>query len=126
MNVCLFILNSFIVFRPHKSPNPDGESSASQVDSKNNARTSEKQERSHQGTLSQRSKQLPGHDHSEEHKNDDDDRRHPPDPPGMPEAEPHRREITHDTDIRLKILIDGTDKGDFLELETSVKVCWMA
>ena len=71
----------------------------------------------------QRSKRSVGPDnHKDEMSENDDDSGHPSDPPA-PEADPHLREITHDTDIRLKILVNGEDRGDFLELETSIKVC---
>src|ERR1700691_8429 len=46
-----------------------------------------------------------------------------PNPPPAPESYPRRHEITHDTNICLKILLDSEDKGHFLELQTSVKVC---
>jgi hypothetical protein len=75
----------------------------------------------------QHKKWLPDHDDypdKQPEDEDEDDGRCPPDPP-IPEADPHQREITHDTDIRLKILIDGQDKGDFIKLQTSVKVCYM-
>lgn len=79
----------------------------------------------HGSSTSMQCKKLhPGRDdHPDEQQEDedDDDGRCPPDPP-VPEADPHHREITHDTDIRLKILVDGKDKGDFIKLETSVKV----
>jgi hypothetical protein len=39
-----------------------------------------------------------------------------------PGADLQDREITHDTDICLEILVDGKDKEDFLHLLTSVKV----
>ena len=33
-------------------------------------------------------------------------------------------EITHDTEIHLGILFDDKNKGDFIQLFSSVKVCW--
>jgi len=101
-----------------------------------NARTRNKHSgSSHQGTSTHHSSSVPGHgdypdEHPEDrnghdnchyHHNNDDDSNQPPDPP-VPEECVHHREITHDTLIRLKILVDGKDKGDFLHLQTSVKV----
>ena len=85
----------------------------------------EKRRSSHRFLSKKRRKEHPDHrpnDRSEE--DDDDDKRPPPGPP-TPGADMNPREITHDTDIKLRILIDGKDKGDFVELETSVKVRWM-
>jgi hypothetical protein len=72
-------------------------------------------------TQRQRSKRpVGGGDHPDEMP--EDDKGDPPDPPD-PDADMHLLEVTHDTNIRLKILVNSKDKGDFLELETSVKVC---
>jgi hypothetical protein len=71
----------------------------------------------------QRSKQPLGEDdHPDEQSGDEDDGKYPPDPSPTPKAGPHHREVTHDTDITLKILVDGEDRGHFLEFQTSVKV----
>lgn len=47
-----------------------------------------------------------------------------PGPPSVPATDPYHREITHDTNIHLGLLVDGKSKGDFIELWSSVKVCW--
>ena len=44
-------------------------------------------------------------------------------PPFDPVSDQHHREVTHDTDIQLVILVDGKNKGDFIQLRSSVKVC---
>ncbi|KIM71710.1 hypothetical protein PILCRDRAFT_93742 [Piloderma croceum F 1598] len=107
-------------FKCYQSSHLSGEPSGSQTKGKTDVIAKRECGSS---TSTQRKKWLPGRDdHQDEQPEDedDDDGRRPPDPP-IPEADPHHREITHDTDIRLKILVDGKDKGDFIKLETSVK-----
>jgi hypothetical protein len=107
-----------MMFRSCGSSNFDGESSGSQTNEKVDVRARGENGPSKQGNI-----RPPGRDgYTDEQSEDDDDKRPPPDRPA-PEVDPCHREVTHDTDIRLKILNDGQDKGDFIELETSVKVC---
>ncbi|KIM88029.1 hypothetical protein PILCRDRAFT_269116 [Piloderma croceum F 1598] len=123
----IFALPTIIVmFRNYESPSLDGESSGSRTGEKSTPRAKDERGNSRHGTSMQR-KRHPGHldGQPEEDEDDVDDRRSPLDSLD-PEAESHQREITHDTDILLKILVDGTYKGDFIELETSVKNCWTA
>jgi hypothetical protein len=47
---------------------------------------------------------------------------YPPNPPAQ-EADMPQREVKHDTQIQLKNLVDGKNKGDFHRLQTSIKVC---
>jgi hypothetical protein len=72
----------------------------------------------------QHDKKLSGDDHPDKQSEDDTQRRPPPAP--ALDGDLHHREVTHDTDICLKISVDGKDKGNFLEFETSVKVRWLA
>lgn len=118
----LFTANSVIVMlRYHQSSNPEGESSGSQTHGKIN--TMREHGGSRHGMSTQCSKRLPDRDdHPDDHPEDNDGGRDPPDSSAL-YAEMHHREITHDTEIHLKILVDGKDRGDFLRLQTSVKVC---
>ena len=82
---------------------------------------------SRHGTSTRRSKWLLGDvdrpneqpDGDDDDDDDDDDDRGCPPAPATLDGSP----ISHDTDINLKLLINGNDKGDFLRLQTSVKVC---
>jgi hypothetical protein len=104
-----------------ESSNPDGGSSSSQMSGQITTRARGKHS-AHQSSSAKRRKGLPDHHPDEQPEEDDDyDERPPPGPPA-PDTDMRPKEITHDTDIKLHILIDGQDKGDFVELETSVKV----
>jgi hypothetical protein len=132
-----------VFFRYHESSSPVDEFSISHTNSQPSARSNSGQEGSHHSTSTQR---PPGRDDNpNELSGDGDDRRHLPDtfyipdqsnvpdlsspdpssapnPSYPPDPDSFHREITHDTNICLKILLNGTDKGHFLELQTSVKV----
>ena len=119
-----------MVLSYNESSSNDWQSSSSQANDKVDVKPQGNHGSSRHDTSTprQRSKRPVGRgDHPDEMDEDEDkdDRGDPPDPPA-PDVDMHLREVTHDTYVRLKILVDGEDKGDFLELETSVKVCSVA
>ncbi|KIM82434.1 hypothetical protein PILCRDRAFT_462232 [Piloderma croceum F 1598] len=137
-------------FECHGSPNPDG-SSTSQMNNRSNTVTTENHQQGslRRGALTRR---PPGRDHHlDEQSEDDDDRTHPPDaasdlglscttdplptpdvsfnsypPPPDASSTPATDPIYHDTDIRVKILVNGENKDDFLRLRTTVMEGWTA
>jgi hypothetical protein len=131
--------------RYHESSNPGEESSVSRPINGHSARANSEQGSSLHSTSTQRAHGRGDNPNGQSEV--DDDRRHPPDPfsasdpstasdptssqssssPPNPSSDPDTdsqpREISHDTNISLEILLDGNSKGHFLELQTSVKVC---
>ncbi|KIM86307.1 hypothetical protein PILCRDRAFT_4817, partial [Piloderma croceum F 1598] len=108
----------------YKEPaNLSGESTSSQTIGTSDGRGESEHGSSHCGTSLGRSNPL-GHDEYPdklaEGGDDDDDDGHSPDPPASA-TDLRQREITHDTDICLGILVNGNDREDFLHLQTSVK-----
>jgi hypothetical protein len=114
-----------MILRYNESSNNDWQSSGNQMDDNIDVKAQGNHGSSYHDATTQRQRSkrpVGGGDHPDEMSEDEDDRGNPPDPPD-PDADMHLLEVTHDTDIRLKILVNSEDKGDFLELETSVKVC---
>jgi hypothetical protein len=103
--------------RRHASSHPDEGSSS-------NTRATSKQGSTSGG---KHGKPLPSGDEQPDEwpDSDDDDENRPPDRSPSPEADPQDPGITHDTNITLKISVNGKYKEQFVKLESSVKVCEM-
>lgn len=82
------------------------------------------QENSHQGP-SRTQRAADRHDHSDKHPEGDDDGAPDSSPSPDPASTGSRAvdPINHDMDISLDIRDNGENKGDFLRLRTTVKVC---
>lgn len=100
--------------------NTQGNSNKS-ADINENRNSAQSSSQSHQ-TRNHRS-WLTGDDRSPDEECQENADRDPPNPPPSPTPLSTHKEICHKTDIRLKVLIDGENDGDFVTIITKVKVC---